>query len=96
MQGEGALAGSQWNEALWRGDPRADTETRNSLVDIGRKEDPEDDTHWTTLMEPRLGTGSGPTAMKTDSAFFTDGETTGVMEGGVKKMGHGTVFGTFS
>lgn len=23
--------------------------------------------------------------MKTDSAFFTDGEATGVMEGGVKK-----------
>lgn len=35
--------------------------------------------------------------MKTDSAFFTDGEATGVMEGGVKKiMGHGTVFETFS
>lgn len=85
MQGEGALAGSQWNEALWRGDPRADTETRNSLVDMGRKEDPEDGTHWTTLMEPRLGTGSLPGAMKTDSAFFTDGEATGVMEGGVKK-----------
>lgn len=90
MQGEGALAGSQWNEALWRGDPRADTETRNSLVDMGRKEDPEDGTHWTTSW------CSGPTAMKTDSAFFTDGETTGVMEGGEKKMGHGTVFETFS
>lgn len=35
--------------------------------------------------------------MKTDSAFSTDGEATGVMEGGVKKkMGHGTVFETFS
>lgn len=62
-RGEGALAGSQWNEALWRGDPRADTETQNSLVDMGRKEDPEDGTHWTTLMEPRLGTGSLPGAL---------------------------------
>lgn len=39
----GPLAGRQW-----LGDPRAGKEWRNSLIDLGREEDPEDGMHRTS------------------------------------------------